>query len=300
MANLISATAYQIDGSPLDSPIQVSFLTSDIMVKEAVVGNIAQVNAAIFYYPNTSNKLQDKVFFVSETLSDLLALANSVDTTQVQATVVEINSDPQVPGGVQYTFPVHNIAIFEYIDAVTGANSNIQYKNKTYSVTETESDLVAAANLPILYSATFFDTTLQTNGGATTANQVRFDTTQQATGFTLGPDNRINVLNSGTYLLNLLLQLSFTGGASNYNVTVWFTVNDVIVDNSAFTFTTTGAQNDQTLANITDTIALTAGQYLKFYWWSQATGMRLLPTAAGSNPTRPASPSVNFSIFNVG
>ena len=150
-----------------------------------------------------------------------------------------------------------------------------------------------------LYSATFFDTTLQTNGGATTANQVLINSTQGANGFTL-TSNRIDVTNAGTYFLSLALQLAFTGGASNYNVTVWYTVNDVIVPNSAFTFTTTGAQNDQTLAKITDTIALTAGQYLKFYWWSQATGMRLLPTVAGTNPTRPASPSVNLSIFNVG
>ena len=151
-----------------------------------------------------------------------------------------------------------------------------------------------------LYSATFFDTTLQTNGGATTANQVLINSTQASNGFTLGPDNRINVTNAGTYFLSLALQLAFTGGASNQNVTVWYTVNDVIVPNSAFTFTTSSAQNDQTLAKITDTITLTAGQYLKFYWWSQATGMRLLPTAAGSNPTRPLSPSVNLSIFNVG
>jgi hypothetical protein len=150
-----------------------------------------------------------------------------------------------------------------------------------------------------LYSATFFDTTTQNNGGATTANQVKINTIQQSTGFTLSNDS-IEVLNDGTYFINLLMQLSFTGGASNYNVTVWFTVDDAIVPNSAFTFTTTGAQNDQTLANITDTITLTSGQVLKFYWWSQATGMKLLTTAAGSNPTRPLSPSVNFTIFNVG
>jgi hypothetical protein len=150
-----------------------------------------------------------------------------------------------------------------------------------------------------LYSATFFDTTLQTNAGATTANQVKINTTQQASGFTLGPDNRINVTNTGTYFISALFQLAFTGGASNYNVTVWFTIDDVITPDSAFTFTTTGAQNDQTLANITDTISISAGQYIKFYWWSQATGMRLLPTSAGTNPTRPASPSVNISIFNV-
>jgi hypothetical protein len=153
---------------------------------------------------------------------------------------------------------------------------------------------------PVLYSATFFDTTLQTNGGATVANQVLIISTQDTNGFTLNPNISVTVLNNGVYFLNCNLQLAFTGGASNYNVTVWYTVNDAIVANSAFTFTTTGAQNDQTLATITDTISLTSGQNIKFYWWSQATGMRLIPTSAGSNPTRPLSPSVNLSIFNVG
>jgi hypothetical protein len=151
-----------------------------------------------------------------------------------------------------------------------------------------------------LYSATFFDTTTQTNGGATTANQVLIGSTQSTDGFTLGPDNRINVTNAGTYYIDFSAQLDFTGGATApYNVTVWYSVNDVIVPNSAFTFTTTGGQNDQTLARITDTITLTAGQYIKFYWWSAVTGMKLLATAAGTNPTRPLSPSVNVSIFNV-
>jgi len=150
-----------------------------------------------------------------------------------------------------------------------------------------------------LYSATFFDTTTQNNGGPTTANQVLINSTQYADGFSL-TNNQINILNSGIYFLSVNLQLSFTGGASNYNVTIWYTIDNVIVNNSAFTFTTTGAQNDQTLATITDTIPLNAGQFIKIYWWSQATGMKLLSTASGSNPTRPLSPSVNLSMFNVG
>jgi hypothetical protein len=145
MANQIQGTVYQIDGSPLELPIQISFLTSDIMIKEATLP-IAAVNAAIFYYPNTNNKLQDKVFFVSETLSDLLAAANVWEVSQVQATVLEINSDPQVPAGVQYTFPVNNIAIWEVTPSVNGVNSFIQYKNKTYSVPETISNLLNASN----------------------------------------------------------------------------------------------------------------------------------------------------------
>lgn len=158
------------------------------------------------------------------------------------------------------------------------------------------------SNIPApvsLYSASFFDTTTQNNGGATTANQVLISSTQAANGFTLA-SNKVTILNTATYYIDLSLQLTFTGGASNYNVTVWYTIDDAIVPNSAFTFTTTGAQNDQTLAHLSDTIAMTAGQYIKFYWWSAATGMKLLATAAGTNPTRPLSPSVNFSIFNIG
>ena len=150
-----------------------------------------------------------------------------------------------------------------------------------------------------LYAATFFDTTTQITGGTGSANQVAINSTQVNSGFTLA-NNTITVLNAGTYCFVANMQLAFTGGSSNFNVTVWYTLDDVIVPNSAFTFTTSSAQNDQTLASITDTIALTAGQTLKFYWWSGAAGMRLLATPAASNPTRPLSPSVNLSIFNVG
>jgi len=172
-------------------------------------------------------------------------------------------------------------------------NTNkLSFKNN-YSIVEPVS--------PTLHSATFFDTTTQNNAGATTANQVLINSAQNANGFTLGGDSRINIVNDGTYYLDFSAQLSFTGGATSpYNVTIWYTVDDVIVPNSAFTFTTTGAQNDQTLARVADTISLTAGQYIKFYWWSAVTGMKLLSTAAGTNPTRPLSPSVNLSIFNVG
>jgi hypothetical protein len=154
---------------------------------------------------------------------------------------------------------------------------------------------------PVLYSATFFHNANQANGGITVANQALLNSTQQASGFTLGPDNRVNVQNTGVYFLSVNLQLVFVGGGSSpYNVTAWFTVNDVIAPNSAFTFTTSSAQNDQTLATITDTVALNAGDYIKVYWWASVAAISLLATPAGTNPTRPLSPSVNFSIFNIG
>jgi hypothetical protein len=223
---------------------------------------------------------------------------------------VLLNPNRSLPqNGITFTFPtdgffaepayilVNNVQMNAVIKVIPAA---LNQPFDSYYTTLTVAEINTLANGAILYSATFFDTTTQNNGGATTANQVLLGSTQAANGFSLGPNNRVNVTNAGTYYIDLSLQLTFTGGASNYNVTVWYTVNDTIVPNSAFTFTTTGAQNDQTLARISDTIALTAGQYLKFYWWSQATGMKLLATAAGTNPTRPLSPSANFSIFNIG
>jgi len=191
--------------------------------------------------------------------------------------------------------------VTENTNTTYGGSAALQAMSEWYTMQDIIDTVESTIPVSQLYSATFLDTTTQNNGGATVANQARLSSTQNANGFTLGPDNRINVVNAGTYYIDFSAQLDFTGGATApYNVTVWYTVDDTIVTNSAFTFTTTGGQNDQTLARITDTIALTAGQYIKFYWWSAVTGMKLLATAAGTNPTRPLSPSVNVSIFNVG
>jgi hypothetical protein len=309
MANQIQATVYQIDGNPIISPIQlnpisISFLTSDIMFRELSLREIddlkiTQVKSALVYYKIVNNKLQVQYFYVSETVDDLFTAANSGGATQLKGTVLAIDENIQRPNGVKYCFPVNNISIWASTDTLLGANSFIQYKEKKYRVSENLATLVSNSNTPLLNSATFFDSTTQNNGGATTANQVLIGSTQQAVGFTLS-NNAITVVNAGTYFVSANLQLAFTGGASNYNVTFWYTIDNAIVDNSAFTFTTTGAQYDQTLATITDTLTVTAGQSLRFYWWSQATGMKLLATAAGSNPTRPLSPSVNINLFNVG
>jgi hypothetical protein len=222
---------------------------------------------------------------------------------------VLLNPNRSLPeNGITFSFPTDGFFAEPAYILVNGVQMNAVIKvipaalNQpfdSYYTTLTVAEINTLSNSAILYSATFFDVTTQNNGGATTANQVLIASTQASNGFTLD-SNKVIVNNTATYYIDLSLQLTFTGGASNYNVTVWYTVNDTIMPNSSFTFTTTGAQNDQTLARISDTIALTAGQYIKFYWWSQATGMKLLATAAGTNPTRPLSPSVNFSIFNIG
>jgi hypothetical protein len=154
----------------------------------------------------------------------------------------------------------------------------------------------------ILYFGNFARSTSMSSGGTTTDNLITWDVTNNSRGMSIsGTDaSKIVFANSGTYNLNFLGQFNFTGGTSNYNITTWYSKNGVQVPSSAFTFTTATAQGSQVLANIEAPISVVAGDYIQFHWWSGAAGMSLIATAAGTNPTRPASPSANLTIYNVG
>jgi hypothetical protein len=253
--------------------------------------------------------------------STRLTVSNNAEINQVSAygNIFYIVDNLVTAPGLQLEFANGKYYLGDVISNVNGtyvlvddANNRIEFSKaiRTNGSTGTSGQVLTSQGAgspatwttpPVLYSATFFHNANQANGGITVANQALLNSTQQASGFTLGPDNRVNVQNTGVYFLSVNLQLVFVGGGSSpYNVTVWFTVNDVIAANSAFTFTTSSAQNDQTLATITDTVALNAGDYIKVYWWSSVAAISLLATPAGTNPTRPLSPSVNFSIFNIG
>lgn len=140
MANLIQATVYQIDGAPLPESITLDFQTSNLVIREATVAGFSAINSAILYYNVPNNQLSVQTFYVGEEIADLVAAANVGSTTQLQATVTEINEDPQIPGGVQYSFPANEILIGP------GTESYIQFKNVRYSVLEKQSDLLVSGN----------------------------------------------------------------------------------------------------------------------------------------------------------
>jgi hypothetical protein len=137
MANLIQATVYQIDGSPLPASVTLDFQTSNLVIREATVSGFSAINSAILYYNVPNNQLSVQTFYVGEEIADLVAAANVGTTTQLQATVTEINEDPQVPGGVQYSFPANEILI---------GSDYIQFKATKYTVSELQSDLLVSGN----------------------------------------------------------------------------------------------------------------------------------------------------------
>jgi hypothetical protein len=161
------------------------------------------------------------------------------------------------------------------------------------------SDITPAS---VLYYGNFARSTSMSSGGTTSDNLVTWDTTNLSNGMSIDVTDRSKIVfaNAGTYNFNFLGQFNFTGGSSDYHITAWYSKNGTNVPSSAFTFTTGSAQNSQVLANIEAPIQVTTGDYIQFHWWSGAAGMSMIATAAGTNPTRPASPSANLTIYNVG
>jgi hypothetical protein len=152
--------------------------------------------------------------------------------------------------------------------------------------------------------AAILSTTTQVSGGTTTANKVLLDTVDTANGITLS-NNELVFSNSGSYLINWLGQFRFVGGTSNSNITTWYTVNGVAAPNSSYTFTLPSTtQGAQFLTNVEDINSINAGDRVAFYWWTDISpaggnGISLTYTPAGSNPSRPASPSAKITVSQL-
>lgn len=149
--------------------------------------------------------------------------------------------------------------------------------------------------------ANLHSTITQASGGITAKNLVQLNGITTASGLSV-QNNAAVPSNSGTYHINTLGQFKFTGGGSGGNITFWYEVNDVAPANASFTFFLPTSNNYQLLTNVEAVLQLNAGDRIKFYWWSDINppaNVALHYTPAASNPTRPASPSVNVTILQL-
>ena len=186
--------------------------------------------------------------------------------------------------------------------------TTIKIRNNLNSPNIKFSDGTIQTTATALYNGSFEDGTVQVSSGTTSATLVIMNNTTTSKGISLDvpTKSKITFDNAGNYFINFNGQFRFSGGASSYDVTVWYAINGQIVSNTAYTFTLTSAQGSQVLAKLQDIITVNAGDYLQFYWWTPVSpsagpnGIYLYPVNAGTNPTRPASPSVNVNIFNIG
>lgn len=135
-----------------------------------------------------------------------------------------------------------------------------------------------------------------------TAVSAKLDTLIMSSGFTCAfPDSKVYIDNAGVYNIQFSAQfLNYT--TAEDNVTVWFTKNGNIIDNSASVEQISqkhGADPGASILALNFVDEFAAGDYVELNW-SSNTGETILATfPPATSPTRPASPSLILTITFV-
>jgi hypothetical protein len=159
----------------------------------------------------------------------------------------------------------------------------------------------AAGSDAVPYGA-FQDSTDQTAASTTAAYAITFNTTDFSNGVYLSNSSRLNVRNSGLYNLEFSIQFKNTTNDSQ-DAEVWFRKNgtDIAASNSRFGLAPRKAAGDPShiIGALNFYVELVAGDYVELMWKVSDTGVSIEYYAAGTSPTRPATPSVITTMSYV-
>ena len=143
----------------------------------------------------------------------------------------------------------------------------------------------------------------QATGTAGSTGTYVVDTSQTVSSTTITGtvDSKIVVDKTGTYYFELSCQFenSDAGSGATHNADVWLRLNGTDVDNSNHLHTVAGTNGSTTgaiVAITTHTVDLVAGDYIEFMWHADDTHLTMAYTAAGTSPTRPATPSASLDV----
>jgi hypothetical protein len=118
----------------------------------------------------------------------------------------------------------------------------------------------------------------------------------------LSNSSRLNVRNTGLYNLEFSIQLKNTTNDSQ-DAEVWFRKNgtDIAASNSRFGLAARKASTDPShiIGALNFYVELVAGDYVELMWKVSDTGVSIEHYAAGTSPTRPATPSVITTMSYV-
>ena len=142
-----------------------------------------------------------------------------------------------------------------------------------------------------------YDTTTQTNLGATFANAMRINTTVAANGIFVTQSSRVVIPNPGTYNIQFSAQVDKTD-SGNDEIEIWLSKNGTNVPNSNTTLELIG-NNAEMVAAWNFVENFNANDYFELYWHSNDANIRLLTRATASNPARPAIPSLILTVTQV-
>jgi hypothetical protein len=148
----------------------------------------------------------------------------------------------------------------------------------------------------------FQDSTDQTASDTTTAYPITFNTTDFANGVTLSNSSRLNVSDTGIYNIQFSIQLT-NNSNSPQDVDIWFRKNGTNIDNSNSKFGLSArkdvADPYHLIMAMNFFVSLTKADYIELMWRTTSTDVKIEQYAAGTSPTRPATPSVIATVSFV-
>jgi hypothetical protein len=154
-----------------------------------------------------------------------------------------------------------------------------------------------AGNFTANYGA-FQDGNTQASGGATSANLMLLRTTDYSNGVSVVSNSRMTVATTGVYNIQFSAQFSRTAGTGFSTVEVWLAKNgtNVAGSNGQVNVPQSGGKN---IAAWNYVVQANSGDYFELYWSSTDASVEMLYAAAGTNPTRPTTPSVIATVTQV-
>lgn len=142
-----------------------------------------------------------------------------------------------------------------------------------------------------------YDTTTQTNLGATFANAMRINTTAESNGIFVTQSSRVVITSSGTYNIQFSAQIDKTD-SGNDEIEIWLSKNGVNVIDSGGIIELSG-NNAENIAVWNYVMTFAANDYFELYWHSVDVNLRILSRGIQSNPARPAVPSLILTVTQV-
>ncbi len=149
----------------------------------------------------------------------------------------------------------------------------------------------------IAYSGNFYDTTTQTNIGATAVNLMRFNTTDFSFGVSIIDNTKIKIEQVGTYNIQFSAQVDKTDSGKD-EIDIWLRKNGINIPNSN-TIVEVDGNNAELVSAWNFLVQTNTNDYYELAWHSSDIDMRLLSRGTQSNPDRPAVPSVILSVSQV-
>ena len=148
----------------------------------------------------------------------------------------------------------------------------------------------------------FQDSTDQTAANTTTAYAVTFNTTDFSNGVTLASGSRFTVVDAGIWNCQFSIQVKNTTNDTQ-DIEIWFRKNGTNIDNSNSRFNLSPRKSSgdpsHTIAALNFFVSMNTNDYIEIMWRVTDVGVSIEHYAAGTSPTRPATPSVIVTMSFV-